>query len=147
MPATVNSSKPPMTTAHVSASVMPAATAPACAPAKKEQGAAAATVMAAGKAMETSKNSDMPVPTKTNKRRKMATEDPATTTEGEEKTAEGTWLIVAKAVRMHLKNHEVAMHCGSDALPALNAKVTELINDAITRSQSNGRKTIKASDF
>ena len=67
--------------------------------------------------------------------------------EGDEKSSEGNWLIVAKAVRVHLKNNETAMHCGSDALPALNAKVAELINDAIARSKSNGRKTIKASDF
>jgi len=59
----------------------------------------------------------------------------------------GTWLIVAKAVRMHLKNHEVSMHCGSDALPALNAKLADLIKDAIGRAQTNGRKTLKACDF
>lgn len=67
---------------------------------------------------------------------------------GEERGPEsGTWLIVAKAVRMHLKNHEVSMHCGSDALPALNAKLADLIKDAIGRAQTNGRKTLKACDF
>ena len=66
----------------------------------------------------------------------------------EEKGPEsGTWLIVAKAVRMHLKSHEVSMHCGSDALPALNAKLADLIKDAIGRAQTNGRKTLKACDF
>lgn len=59
----------------------------------------------------------------------------------------GQWLIVAKAVRMHLKSHETAMHCGSDALPALNAKLADMIKDAINRAQSNGRKTLKACDF
>ena len=59
----------------------------------------------------------------------------------------GTWLIVAKAVRMHLKNHEHSMHCGADALPALNAKLSELINDAVQRAVANGRKTLKQCDF
>ncbi len=59
----------------------------------------------------------------------------------------GTWLIVAKAVRMHLKNHEHSMHCGADALPALNAKLSEMINDAVQRAVSNGRKTLKQCDF
>jgi histone H3/H4 len=56
-------------------------------------------------------------------------------------------LIVAKAVRTLLKNHTTPIHLGSDALPALNAKVTELIYDAIGRALSNGRKTLKNSDF
>ena len=66
----------------------------------------------------------------------------------EEKTPDsGTWLIVAKAVRMHLKNHEHSMHCGSDALPALNAKLADMIRDAMNRAHLNGRKTLKACDF
>ena len=55
--------------------------------------------------------------------------------------------IVANAVRTLLKNHTTPIHLGSDALPALNAKVTELIYDAIGRALSNGRKTLKNSDF
>lgn len=71
------------------------------------------------------------------------------TMETEEKvvTESGTWLIVAKAVRMHLKNHEHSMHCGADALPALNAKLSEMINDAVQRAVANGRKTLKQCDF
>ena len=56
-------------------------------------------------------------------------------------------LIVAKAVRTLLKNHTTPIHLGSDALPALNAKVTEMIYEAIGRSLANGRKTLKNSDF
>lgn len=93
------------------------------------------------------KEADPSAAPKGSKRRKAVAGEEMIAVEGDEKSAEGSWLIVAKAVRMHLKNHETAMHCGSDALPALNAKVAELINDAIARSQSNGRKTIKASDF
>ena len=63
------------------------------------------------------------------------------------KQESGTWLIVAKAVRLHLKNNEVSMHCGSDALPELNAKLADLIKEAIQRAQANGRKTLKACDF
>ena len=59
----------------------------------------------------------------------------------------GTWLIVAKAVRSHLKASETSMHCGSDALPALNAKLADMIRDAVLRASLNGRKTIKACDF
>ena len=79
-----------------------------------------------------------------------APERPTSTEEAEreDRTPEtGTWLIVAKAVRSHLKNHELSMHCGADALPALNAKLVELINDAIQRASANGRKTLKQSDF
>jgi hypothetical protein len=59
----------------------------------------------------------------------------------------GTWLIVAKAVRMHLKNNETSMHCGADALPALNAKLADMLRDAMQRAQCNGRKTLKGCDF
>ena len=59
----------------------------------------------------------------------------------------GTWLIVAKAVRQYLKNNETAMHCGADALPALNAKLADLLRDAMQRAQQNGRKTLKGCDF
>jgi len=66
-----------------------------------------------------------------------------------EKTGEpGTWLIVAKTVRGLLKsNPNAAMHCGSDALPALNARVVEIIQEAITRAVANNRKTLKSCDF
>ena len=68
--------------------------------------------------------------------------------EDDSKTLEsGTWLIVAKSVRMYLKNNETAMHCGADALPALNAKLADLLRDAMQRAQCNGRKTLKACDF
>lgn len=57
------------------------------------------------------------------------------------------WLVVGKTVRGLLKASPTPMHCSSDALPALNAKVSELINDAIGRALANGRKTIKNCDF
>jgi len=56
-------------------------------------------------------------------------------------------LVVAKAVRTLLKNHTTPMHCGSDALPALNSKIAEIIYEAIGRALANGRKTLKNSDF
>lgn len=67
--------------------------------------------------------------------------------EGERKEAMGSSLIVAKAIRVLLKSHSTPIHLGSDALPALNAKVTELIYEAIGRALANGRKTLKNSDF
>lgn len=79
-----------------------------------------------------------------------ATEDVAVvaTEEGEKMGEPGTWLIVAKTVRGLLKgNPNAAMHCGSDALPALNARVVELIQEAIARAVANNRKTLKSCDF
>lgn len=70
----------------------------------------------------------------------------AGTCEGEKKDSSGS-LIVAKAIRVLLKSHSTPIHLGSDALPALNAKVTELIYEAIGRALANGRKTLKNSDF
>ena len=64
--------------------------------------------------------------------------------EGEE---DSRALVVAKAVRQYLKSNEATMHCGADALTALNAKLTELLRDAMQRAQENGRKTLKGCDF
>ena len=64
--------------------------------------------------------------------------------EGEE---DSKALVVAKALREHLKNNETPMHCGADALPALNAKIADLLRDAMHRAQKNGRKTLKGCDF
>lgn len=66
--------------------------------------------------------------------------------EKERKDSSGS-LIVAKAVRQLLKSEPTALNLGSDAMPALNTKVTELIYEAIGRALSNGRKTLKKSDF
>ena len=57
------------------------------------------------------------------------------------------YLIVAKSVRNFLKNLPKSCHCGADALPTLNAKVTEMLIEAAERAHSNARKTIKSSDF
>jgi hypothetical protein len=66
----------------------------------------------------------------------------------DEKAGEaGVGLIVAKAVRCQLKSNDVAVHCGSDALPALNTAVSEIINAAVKRALANGRKTLKACDI
>jgi len=65
--------------------------------------------------------------------------------EGE--VAGGSALVVAKAVRTLLKNHPTPMHCGGDALPALNSKVSDIIFEAMGRALANGRKTLKSSDF
>lgn len=77
-------------------------------------------------------------------------EDVATSpVEESDKTGEpGTWLIVAKTVRGLLKsNPAYPMHCGSDALPALNARVVELIQEGMARAVANNRKTLKSADF
>lgn len=71
------------------------------------------------------------------------------TADGAEKAeAAGTqFLIVAKSVRTFLKNLPQACHCGADALPTLNQKVTELLIEASMRAHLNGRKTLKICDF
>jgi len=80
-----------------------------------------------------------------------ATEAPAMPTAGpaveEGEVAGGSALVVAKAVRTLLKNHPTPMHCGGDALPALNSKVSDIIFEAMGRALANGRKTLKSSDF
>ena len=112
--------------------------------AKKEVGAEVASspetpAVPKGKKRAASKDPDEAVPA-------GATTEEAV--EGEKTAGEtpGT-LVVAKAVRTLLKNHTPPIHLGSDALPALNAKVTEIIYEAIGRSLANGRKTLKNSDF
>jgi len=71
----------------------------------------------------------------------------AVATEKEPGGESGNCMIVAKAVRMALKNSSTPMHCGADAIPALNSKVMEFINDASARAIANGRKTLKSCDF
>ena len=66
--------------------------------------------------------------------------------EEEKKESSGS-LIVAKAVRNILKTHTTPMNMSADALPSLNAKVSEIIYEAIGRATANGRKTLKNSDF
>jgi len=67
--------------------------------------------------------------------------------EGEKQEGGSSWLVVAKTVKTMLKSYPTPMHCGADALPALNAKISELINEAVGRALANGRKTLKNSDF
>lgn len=78
-----------------------------------------------------------------------ATTVPATEEADVERPAAETGgaLVVAKAVRTLLKSHTTVMHCGADALPALNSKVSEIIFEAIGRALANGRKTLKNCDF
>ena len=72
---------------------------------------------------------------------------PSTETMEKEGHTATNYLIVAKSVRTFLKSLPTACHCGADALPTLNTKVTELLMEASTRAHANGRKTIKSSDF
>lgn len=75
-------------------------------------------------------------------------EQPAKPEDAEkEEKSDTSMIVVAKAVRMLLKNHPMSMHCGSDAIPALNVKVTEIIMMACERARVNGRKTLKSIDF
>ena len=75
-------------------------------------------------------------------------EQPAKAEDAEkEEKSDTSMIVVAKAVRMLLKNHPMSMHCGSDAIPALNVKVTEIIMMACERARVNGRKTLKSIDF
>ena len=55
-------------------------------------------------------------------------------------------LVVAKVARAMLKGTDTP-HCASCALPALNAKVREILGAASERALKNGRKTVKACDI
>ena len=91
---------------------------------------------------------EAPVAKKGAKRPKtVKTEVPVPEESPEEKGDPQSWLIVAKAVRITLKNHSPSMHCGADALPALNSKLLDIIQGAMARAERNGRKTLKACDF
>ena len=54
-------------------------------------------------------------------------------------------LAVTSAVKDVIKKAE--MNCGGDFVDALEKKVEMLINDAISRSKSNDRKTVRAGDL
>lgn len=62
-------------------------------------------------------------------------------------TEEVAWLVVAKSVKTLLKNQEPSMHCGHDALPAINEAIKDVILNAVKRAVGNGRKTLKACDI
>ena len=93
---------------------------------------------------ETGKEPEIKLPEETKKTsKKRKTEE---TPEGEHQDSEsGSWMIVAKSIKMFLKQNNV--HCGSDALPALNASLAQSLQSAVKRAQANGRKTIKGCDF
>ena len=78
---------------------------------------------------------------------KTVMKSPMTDEDATEMTDDGPGLVVAKAVRSVLKGMSPPMHCGSDAIPALNSRISELIAQAAERAHKNGRKTIKAIDF
>ena len=78
---------------------------------------------------------------KSTQTQKIEGEDPPETTK-----SEGS-LVVAKAVRSMLKVLPTPYHVSADFLPALNAKVTEIIIEATLRAQSNSRKTLRANDI
>ena len=54
-------------------------------------------------------------------------------------------LVVASAAKEVIKKAE--MNCGGDFVDALDKKVEALINDAVARSKSNDRKTVRAGDL
>lgn len=161
MPSAVQVPSPPVLQREVSRVVPPMTTVPSCPVQVLPPAQAGAPVPSApcptAKTMESCTGSEPMQPKQPKRARATKASDktadavaaaPTTEMSDDVKTPEsGSWLIVAKAVRMHLKSHETAMHCGSDALPALNAKLADIIRDAIVRAQNNGRKTLKACDF
>jgi hypothetical protein len=54
-------------------------------------------------------------------------------------------LLIASKVRGVVK--DAGFNFAGDALAGLNAQVHELLQRAIRRTDSNGRKTVRASDF
>ena len=60
-------------------------------------------------------------------------------------TAEAPNLIVESRVREFVRDADLRV--GSDFTDALNRKVTDLLNDAKRRAESNNRKTLGAGDL
>ena len=57
----------------------------------------------------------------------------------------GEILIVQSKVRDVIKGHGCAT--SGDAVDALSAEVTRIIQKAVERTKANGRKTVKGSDI
>ncbi len=53
--------------------------------------------------------------------------------------------VVESKVKEQIKAAE--MNCAGDLCDALDKKVEQVINDAIARSKSNDRKTVRAGDL
>jgi hypothetical protein len=54
-------------------------------------------------------------------------------------------LLVQSKVKEYIRGHD--MMCSSDLVDALNEKVAALLDEAVTRSKENGRKTARAHDI
>lgn len=55
-------------------------------------------------------------------------------------------LVIQSKIREYIKNSG-DYNVASDVMEELSKKVEELLNDAITRTKGNGRKTIKGRDI
>lgn len=56
-------------------------------------------------------------------------------------------MIVTSKVRELLREIAPEFKVSSDFVPELNEKIARLINEAIRRCDSNGRKTVRAGDL
>jgi hypothetical protein len=54
-------------------------------------------------------------------------------------------LLVQSKVKEYIRSHD--MMCSSDLVDALNESVAALLDAAVTRAGSNGRKTARAHDI
>ena len=54
-------------------------------------------------------------------------------------------LVVVKSVRAVLK--EADLFCAAETLPALNARVRDLVDRAAARAKANGRRVVRPSDL
>jgi hypothetical protein len=54
-------------------------------------------------------------------------------------------LLVQSKVKEYIRSHD--MMCSSDLVDALNERVAGILDDAVTRAGSNGRKTARAHDI
>ena len=54
-------------------------------------------------------------------------------------------LLVQSKVKEYIRGHD--MMCSSDLVDALNEKVAGILDEAVTRAGSNGRKTARAHDI
>ena len=53
-------------------------------------------------------------------------------------------LVVASKVKAYIKEHD--MNTSAEAITAISEKVYSMLDQAVARSQCNGRKTLKSHD-
>ena len=68
-------------------------------------------------------------------------------TDSQNATAAPDCVIVVSAVRSFLKGLPEPVHCGADAMVAINAKLIRVLEEAAWRARAEGRSTLMMHDI